>query len=263
MRKIIVIGYPKSGNTWITRLTGELLNCPIKGFLYSDHIEEAVEGLVRESEFEVYKSHHQLHELSSDDILSSKLIYIIRDPRDVSISGRKFFSCHIFTNVDPLKTGLFNRIIYLIKTKINNMYRKLFGKTVMRNKMNKAVLKGNFNVHHWCRISWKTHISPYINNKNVLKVQYEAALENPLKESKRILDFLGVVKDEKDILNSIENQSFTTKKKRFLQENQTKKAEFLRAGKSQQWKTILSKNEKKMFVAMLKKEFEELGYDLD
>ncbi len=63
-KKVIIVGYPKSGNTWITRLTAELLNCPVKGFLYEkDNNEIAIEGLNRTSIYECYKSHHQYNEL--------------------------------------------------------------------------------------------------------------------------------------------------------------------------------------------------------
>ena len=30
---VYVVGYPKSGCTWLTRLVAELLGCPVSGFL--------------------------------------------------------------------------------------------------------------------------------------------------------------------------------------------------------------------------------------
>ena len=38
MKKIIIVGYPKSGNTWLTRLTADLVGCPVEGFLYNPNI---------------------------------------------------------------------------------------------------------------------------------------------------------------------------------------------------------------------------------
>lgn len=56
-RTVIVSGYPKSGNTWTTRLVAEAIGCPVKGFWGSDHNEIAIEGAERDSEFLVYMSH--------------------------------------------------------------------------------------------------------------------------------------------------------------------------------------------------------------
>lgn len=272
MKKIIVIGYPKSGNTWITRLTGELANCPIEGFLYSDYKEIAKEGDNRQSDIKVYKSHHQLHELTEEDSTSSKLIYVIRDPRDVSISGRNyfFFKDYIFSTIDWSKEGLFPKIANYSKLflnqlhqKVHKLYLKLRGKDIRDREMNKAILYGNENVHHWCRVSWKTHITPYINNPGVLVIKYESVFENPLRESKKILDFLGIKKDEQKILMDIEKQSFSKRKELFLKKKQLDQAKFLREGKLQQWKTNFSKKENQLFVDLLKKQLQELNYDVE
>jgi hypothetical protein len=53
-RRVLVVGYPKSGNTWLTRLTAELLNAPVRGFWNEPHREEiAEEGTWRISDTEV------------------------------------------------------------------------------------------------------------------------------------------------------------------------------------------------------------------
>ena len=90
MKKIIIVGYPKSGNSWLTRLVAQLLDCPAKGFLYHEKPEMVTEGLQRDSAYVCYKSHHQWHELKQED-QQAKIICITRDPRDVSLSGRSYF----------------------------------------------------------------------------------------------------------------------------------------------------------------------------
>lgn len=264
MKKIIVVGYPKSGNTWVTRLTASLLDCPVKGYLYSDHNEIAIEGEDRKSQFGVFKSHHHFSELSQEDQSHAKIIYVIRDPRDVSISGRHYF---IFGKVKGFKSWVKNeesifRFIDEYKKKIVSVYQKVMKKLLSRSEMNKAVLYGNSNVHRTCSISWKAHLSQYRNKANVFKVQYESLLNDSFNESKRILDFIGIEKSEKEIIRCINEQSFDKRKTQFFNENQIEKANFLRSGKKEQWKTVFSKKENRLFVKHLKKELIELGYDL-
>lgn len=265
MEKIIVVGYPKSGNTWISRLTAELVNCPVDGFLYSEHDEIAVEGLDRGSKYKLYKSHHQLNELKQEDLEMAKIIYVIRDPRDISISGRSFFlsAGNIFKKIDWSKEGSIYKIVNTVKMVANVTYHRTFGKIQMKNKMNKAVLYGNNEIHHWCRISWKDHLYPYLQHQNVLKIKYESALKDPLTEAKRILDFMGIEKPEEEISKIIDNQSFAKRKKQFASNNQSVKARFLRKGKGQQWKSKMSKKENQLFLNSIKTELSELNYDLE
>ena len=85
-RLLVVAGYPKSGTTWVVQLVAELIGGPVVGFGDSAHDEIAREGLERPSEFRCFKSHHQLGELrAAQGLRDTALIYVIRDPRDVTI----------------------------------------------------------------------------------------------------------------------------------------------------------------------------------
>ena len=263
MKKIIIVGYPKSGNTWLTRLTADLVGCPVEGFLYNpNNVEIAIEGKERKSDYKVYKSHHQLSELTKEDIQNAKIIYVVRDPRDVSISGRSYFDFGkpIFENVkwyDWSLNNFFPKIISIIKSKINIVY-------LHRNqKMNNAVLYGDNNVQYWCRVSWKMHLKPYLECENIHKVTYESLLQDTYNESIKILRFIGVSSNRENINQVIHNQSFQKKKKQFLENKQIGKANFMRKGEKAQWKKVFSKHENKIFVKELKNELVEFGYDLD
>src|SRR6056297_564086 len=93
---VIASGYPKSGNTWLTRLTAQLIGCPVKGFwTQPQNKDHAIEGTERVSEYRCFKSHHTYQSLEESFTTfgnrTEKVIYIVRDPRDVAISATFFF----------------------------------------------------------------------------------------------------------------------------------------------------------------------------
>ena len=109
-RKIIVMGFPKSGNTWLARLLAEVFDCPSRGYLFSkDGKDPVIEGLNRQSGIEVYKSHHtcdidNLKLFKKSDIKLDNCIYIVRDIRDLTeyivrdirdltVSAAFYFNC--------------------------------------------------------------------------------------------------------------------------------------------------------------------------
>lgn len=253
MQKIIIVGYPKSGTTYMSRLTAELVDCPVEGFLYnSKHNEIAIEGKNRKSNFGVYKAHQQLNELKEEDINNAKIIYVVRDPRDVALSGRHFFTANLISK---------NRNNFFIN-KINKWSRKIFKLQIQRIKINQLVLYGNGAVHHWCKVPWKKHWKPYFEREDVLKIKYEDILQFPLEETKKILDFIGIERSESERLKAIENQSFAKVKKKFTKENDPRKLKLLRKGKMAQWKSNFSEKEKRLFTKELREELMAWSYEL-
>ena len=225
MIDIVIVGYPKSGNTWVTRLVAEIVECPVAGFLGSDHDEIAREGLRRKSEYQCLKAHHQLHELRAFNPDNKKIIYVIRDPRDICISGSWYF-----------------------KTEIK--------------KMAHTILYGAEDGRWWCRIPWATHYKPYLKN-NYFFVKYEDILCEPVRECKRIAAFLELERGERQIQAAIKKQSFKNKKNAFLKNNQIHKANHMRVGKKEQWKQELSDKYKTMFRKILADDLSHFGYPTD
>ena len=85
---VFVVGYPKSGCTWLTRLVAELLGCPVSGFLGEKSEDDmALEGQGRVSTYRVVRAHQQWTELEPHLNAHTKVIYVVRDPRDATISG--------------------------------------------------------------------------------------------------------------------------------------------------------------------------------
>ena len=199
LTKILIVGYPKSGNTWLTRLCAQILDCPVEGYWQSDHDEIAVEGKQRESRYRCYKSHHVWSELQGFQEQPDHIIYICRDPRDVYLSGM-----HYFYDLDPLKQE--NKT--LLSRLINRFYKELIGNSRMSEKMFNALVNGDSRVHNVTSTSWFNHLKPFRENSEVLFLRYEDLLEQPLEEAQKLVRHFEVEKTDQELQDqSIFNHS--------------------------------------------------------
>lgn len=253
MKKILVVGYPKSGSTWLARLVAELISCPVKGFFEEpENPEIAIEGIDRNSKFLIFKGHQPFYQISGK-IKEKNLIYIVRDVRDVAISGGNYFNfrpsnfatkliCEI-----PIAGRLFNKFIVIVRTKRSKI-----------SEMIRTLDKGNRSIS-WCSTPWDKHVRPYLEH-GVLVIRYEDLLSNPVGECKKILSQIGIKRSDDEICASIKKQSFETIKKKFLQEGDMRRANFLREGKSGVWKRKLTKKQKTSLNSRFFDTLKTLGY---
>lgn len=252
-RNIVVAGYPKSGTTWLTRLTAELIRCPVKGFWGEpDKPEIAVEGQNRSSEYACYKSHHQLHELRQAGPPIEAVIYIVRDPRDVIISGSRYFR--------PPRFGVVGKAVRYLPV-LGEVYKRVFETRDYRTRrMMKAVLYGDVEVNYWCRISWKAHLVPYAESKHML-VRYEDLLEDAQQVCRRIVGHLEIERSAGHLEKSVYKQSKDYKKREFIRKGELGKANFIRAGTHRQWEDMLSTNRVEIVNRKLRRTLQKLGYE--
>ena len=242
-RNIIIIGYPKSGTTWLSRLVAELVSCPLQGDWGYEGIKALYkEGTDRYSNYQVYKSHHSFNELEKASSLTiHKRIYILRDPRDVVVSGLYYF--RFLPKLLAIKEGL------TLSPVLKKTYNKLVSKKEKKRQMIQAVLHGNNNLNSWLKLSWNNHYLPY-HKENILFIKFEDLIDSPETECKKILAYLGVSSSEDHIKKSIEKQSFQERKKNNSNKKQLNK--LLRKGIYGNWKKELSKTEISLFKEKLK-----------
>jgi len=245
-KNIIIVGYPKSGTTWLSRLVAELVSCPLQGDWGYDKIEALYkEGSERDSDYQVYKSHHSFNELEeASSLIIYKTIYIIRDPRDVVISG-----LHYFSFLPRLLAK--NKVIYKINSTLKKTYNRLVSNKEKKRQMIDAVLNGNLKINLWFASSWKEHSIAYLD-KDVLIIKYEDLIDSPEFESQKILGYLGIKKNENHIKKSIASQSFQNRKLKDKRGRNNHQKKLLRKGTYGSWQKELTNEEIDQFRNKLK-----------
>lgn len=235
-RRILVCGYPKSGNTWLTRLVAELVGCPVSGlWMAPRHASEwAIEGQARVSDYECFKAHHAYrHLLNSCDREGNgteRAIYICRDPRDVVVSAANYFTFrerpHLHALLSRLPGGL-------------RAYYALYEREPYRLARALEVLLHGGERTAWLHVPWRAHVESY-RASDVLFLRYEDLLADAPGCARRILDYLGLQRSDTEIATAIANQSFATKKQTLAASGDLSRANFLRSGRSGQGRAKLS-----------------------
>ena len=224
MRRILVVGYPKSGNTWLTRFTAELLAALVTGFWSEPNaVEIACEGAWRKSRFEVYKGHQRLAEVRADFELND-IVYVVRDVRDVVVSGAHYFSFRSRTLTGRL--GRAARWLWPPSPAAETRRRV--------DRMLNAAAAGDRQVSPWCAATWDSHVADYLD-AGAFVVRYEDMLHAPESECSRLLQHLGVHCSAERIRAAIARQAFANARMRFATRGDDKRTAFLRQGSSGAW----------------------------
>ena len=226
MKRIIIAGYPKSGNTWLTRLVAQLCNAPASGFLDAQNeiVNDIVcEGYHRNSEIEIVKTHHWHDTLPKTDP-DAKVIYIVRDPRQILLSANRYFAkapYHTIQKCHPLERAC----CAFVNRDLAAWYA--------------CMVHGSFEPTNWFRKSWQNHIEDYLEDSAVLVVRYEKLRMQGERELREIANFLELDISDTSISKCNNDQSFGMKKEEFLSRGDTAKADFLKTGSIDSWKNEL------------------------
>lgn len=235
-----LVSYPKSGNTWLRFIIGNLINKEKVDF---NNFNEIVPDI-----YQTFKN--ELDKCESPRIIKShepfvkeypKVIYVYRDPRDVVIS---YYFWHKKYNIDF--TDSIEEYIYKFINGTNSPYG-----------------------------AWDKHLYSWFNSvlsddDKILFLQYEDLKKNPLTNVNEIADFLNLNVSQRDIINAIMNSKF--KKMQKLEKDQNKTSKFLknsrkdinfvRSGKSE-WHHYLKDDLKEKFKIKYGKILIDLSYEND
>ncbi len=251
-RRILVLGYPKSGTTWVTRLTAQLLGAPVKGFWGEpSNADMAIEGAARVSSFEVFKGHHT-YDAIRDEVDLRDVVYVARDVRDVAVSGACYFAFRPRKPLARLAVSLRKRLAGAAGTTRENA-RKL-------REMLRILSEGDVWPSLWCAQPWDRHVTDFVSARAFV-IRYEDLLATPERECARLLRHLGVVRPRGHVLDAILAQSFVSAKRRFLASGKVQHAEFLREGRSGEWKQRLTPDQAAFCAERFGPALARLGYE--
>ncbi|SFB05997.1 Sulfotransferase domain-containing protein [Lentibacillus halodurans] len=231
---ICLVAYPKSGNNFLLFLVAMLLyrkkmDWATKGKMIQNVSSEPIENL---------PPPHLVWSHDSYDPSYPKVIYLVRDPRDVVIS---YF----------------------------HHFQKYYGESRDFDEFFEVFMEGGIGPG-----MWDANIESWLDNQEKVKngfllVKYEDLLENPSKEAKRIIRFLNLDRSEQEINEAVSWASFDNmkaleqKQHSHLNHNSpfvNQNIPFVREGKANKWKSVLSKAQQQQINQTFDKTLSRLGY---
>ncbi|GAB4293412.1 MAG: sulfotransferase domain-containing protein [Ignavibacteriaceae bacterium] len=225
-----IVSYPRSGNTWVRFLLGNYLFGEKFDFLSREKFIPAIKGntnrdLLKTPRPRMLKSHSLFYKRYP------KVIYLLRDPRDVMISHFIWSSKNL-----PKKRKIAN---YNFET-----YAELF-------------FTGDFPFGRW-----DEHVQGWTSNSSLIRngfllVKYEDLKSDTFNYFTKIIKFLNLEYDEMKVKTAIDNSSFQKMKQlESAQQEQSKKVlprtgktGFVGSGKVE-WELYLTGNLKSRFKSL-------------
>ncbi|HEY6340654.1 MAG TPA: sulfotransferase domain-containing protein [Bryobacteraceae bacterium] len=246
---IFLVSYPKSGNTWTRFLLGNLIN-PDEGITFAN-VERKVPDIYA-------KSRRALKELPRPRVIKShecfdpryrRVIYIVRDPRDVALSAYHYDrKGKNIPDGFPVETYVTTR--FMKTDEYFGAWGEHAGSWLVNSKnvFQISRLKGEFlgTIGSWGEnaMSW---LGARGHDREFLLVRYEDLLEDTQREMTRVSEFLGLGASRERIARAIEVSTADSMRKLEDQQSNTwvttrdsrKDIPFVRSATSGQWKEAL------------------------
>jgi hypothetical protein len=274
---VYIVGFPKSGNTWLVRLVADTLIAPVRDGAMEDSPELAAEinaslHACAVPEYETLKIHYLPEVFFAEiDPNPRRIVYIYRDVRDVAISS--FFYFEAVAEADAEKMG-FARLATQVARKGPRYVQRHW----------KARRKLMRYIQDWCLNgvlafgTWSQHIREWRmvastrSCINMSFISYENLLKDTEHALRKLVGELGLPRPSGSRLReAVARQSFGEQKKRFATYSVTSEMPFspqfqmwfLRRGISGDWKRFLSPQMERVIYRHHGITLMELGYRPD
>jgi hypothetical protein len=228
---LIVAGYPRSGNVWLSRLLGDALNRPVIG--KNGAMSLATEGRDRDNKDVVMQAH--VYPVSGKQFWNGngidlkrredrQFVCVVRDPRDVLVSAAAFWGWSLEETMEKMVNG-----------------------------------PGPLDLP-----PWRTFMEAWFN-KRIPIVRYEDLCRDAEGEIGRLLAQLKL-KPENDLMHVVHRQAFKTKRADILEHGDGyafgKEAQLrhLRKGGTGEWHDALPVHLKRLALTMWRRPLTILGY---
>ena len=213
-----LVSYPKLGNTWVRFLLANLIHPnETVGFANINQLLPAP-GVLSKRFLKTLPRPRILKSHEPFDVRFRKVIYLVRDPRDVAVSEYYF-----------------------------DRKKRYIAPEMTLEQFIKPFLAGETSSYG----SWWEHaaswIGPRYGNPAFLLVRYEDLLTDPIGKTAKIAEFLGIKADEERLRAAVERSSADRMRKLEQQDadkwtgtkNTRKEIPFVRSAKSGGWKESL------------------------
>ena len=243
---IFLVSFPKSGNTWTRFLLGNLMN-PDKslGFANIELIVPDIAACTR-ADFQNVSRPRVIKSHDCFDPRYRRVIYIIRDPRDVAVSI--YYYAKKVKNVDDsVSLDEFIERLFVPGRTYNGTWGEHAGSWLENaGNISDFVANGNAQMH-----AAPTNLdAPGArgHGRQFLLVRYEDLLKDAAGGLRRIADFLGLQASPERIAQAVERSSAdsmrkleSAQKNDWVTTRETRKdINFVREAKSGQWRKALS-----------------------
>lgn len=215
-----IISYPRSGNTWMRFLLANLLLEEKE--IDFNNVEEIIVDIYKSSDLEIVRKKYDYrifksHSFFRPKFSKGKVVYLVRDVRDVAISYF-YYSKKTgggFSDFDSFLTDFLEGEL------------------------------GNFG-------NWAENVGSWLGAKegdeDFLLVKYEDMLEDTEGEVRRVSRFLGLESSTKQIKEAVQDSKFDSMKEKEQKNkksapefrNTSEDIDFVRKGKTNQWKSFFS-----------------------
>lgn len=278
LQTVWLASFPKSGNTWLRLLLANLLHgktgpvdindlpLPGPGLVNRSTIEEHTlidSSLLLRHEVErlrpgwtrtllaqasgpvFIKTHDSLHlNAAGEPVIgrhpSMRALYVVRDPRDVSVSLAHHFGCSIDTAVEIVTSE--SAVPYAEPGRFTNRFDSYLG-------------------------NWGDHVRGWLDQHDmpVHVLRYEDMLEQPVAVLQSVIEFLGLEASRPALEHAVHCSSFDQLQRQeqttgFRERSRKATAPFFRSGRAGAWSQVLSTAQEQKIVAVHRLVMTRLGY---